>query len=241
MPGQNFRGFAERVALVVGGAHGVGRAVALQLAFEGVYVIVNYRAEDSEAKSVLEELREMGTLAHAFPADVSRASEVAGLFDSVNDAFGRLDLVVNVAQQSEEPIALEDLTGELWDERFNRDLKSTLLCTQAAVPFLRKRPSPAIVNISAAGQKSGVHAVAAQAAISGLTKALARELAPRIRVNGVAVGETSRGRTHLDNVQHASGEAASFSVPADETARAAVYLLSPAARFITGQILTIGN
>lgn len=241
MASQNIRGFAERVALVVGGAHGVGRAIALQLAFEGVYVIVNYRAEDSEGKNVLEELREMGTLAHAFPADTSRASGVASLFNSVDETFGRLDLLVNVAQQSAEPVSLDDLTEELWDERFNRDLKSVLLCTQAAVPFLRQRPTPAIVNIAATGQKGGVHAVAAQAAISGLTKALAVELAPRIRVNGVAVGETSRGRTHLDSTLHASGEAVSFSVPADETARAAVYLLSPAARFITGQILTVGT
>lgn len=221
MPGQNFRGFAERVALVVGGAsEGVGRAVALQLAFEGAYVIVSYRADDAAGAHVARELQEIGTLAHAFAADTSQPEGVTHLFEAVNGTFGRLDLLVNVAEGGAS-VALEHLRVETWDEVFDRDLKSMFLCMQAALPLLRQRPAPAIVNIAAWSEREGgAHVAAAQHGVVGLTEALARELSP-VRVNCVTVGAAE--------------------VPPDEVARAVIYFLSPAARLVTGQKLTVGG
>ncbi|MDQ3256579.1 MAG: SDR family NAD(P)-dependent oxidoreductase [Acidobacteriota bacterium] len=155
MPGQNFRGFAERVALVTGGGSGVGRAVALQLALEGVYVIVNYAPCDAEGGRVAEELREMGTLAHAVEGDVSRAVDVRRVFSAVEDAYGRLDLLVNAAGLAVGDARLDELSEEDWDTAMRLTLKGTFLCAQAAAPLLRQRPRPAMVNITA-GAGDGV-------------------------------------------------------------------------------------
>lgn len=223
MPGQGFRGLAERVALVTDGARGIGRAVALQLAFEGAYVIVGYGAEDSEGERVAGELRELGTLAHAVKAEIVTSAGTARLFGQVNDIYGRLDLLVQVASSSL-ALDLEELSEEAWEAVQSRDLKSAFLCAQAAARLMRERPAPAIINVVSAG--GGAHHAAAHAGVIGLTKALAHELAPRVRVNCVAVGRAP-GREEAP--------------PADEVARACVYLLSPEARYVTGQVLTVGS
>jgi 3-oxoacyl-[acyl-carrier protein] reductase len=226
LPGQSFRGFAERVALVTGGAHGISRAVALQLAVEGAYVIIAYPPTETDGASVAHELREIGTLAHSFAADVSNAAEVQRLFAEIEELYGRLDLLVNCAHL-ESNTALEELTEEAWDETLNGNLKSVFLCTQAATRLMRQRPKAAIVNLAADTSLSSMgHSAAdvtAQAGIIGLTKALAEQLAPRIRVNCVAVRATD-------------------SAPApDDVARACVYLLSSDAARITGQTLIVGS
>ncbi len=223
MPGQSFRGFAERVALVVGGARGVGRAVALQLALEGAYVIVSHAPKDEEGARVLNELREMGTLAHAVGGEASRAEGVEVIFRMVEESFGRLDMLVNAGGALSEA-ALADLTEDVWDEALAATLKSAYLCSRGAAQLMSKRPSASIVNVASeaglTGAFGGVAGAAAHAGLFGLTKALARELGPRVRVNCVAVGE---------------------SPPApDEAARAVVYLLSPEAGAVTGQTLVVG-
>ncbi|HEX8493706.1 MAG TPA: SDR family oxidoreductase [Pyrinomonadaceae bacterium] len=235
MPGQSFRGFAERVALVTGGAFGISRAIALQLAYEGAYVIVSHPHEEAESASVAGELREIGTLAHSFAADVSRASDVLRLFAGIEELYGRLDFLVNSAS-FEHAAAFEELTEEAWDASINVNLKSVFLCTQAAARLMRQRPKAAIVNLAADTSlgntgRSAVYA-AAQAGIIGLTKALAQELAPRIRVNCVAV----RG-SH----QNQSPPANENAPAPDEVARACVYLLSSDAASITGQTLVVGS
>lgn len=246
---QSTRGFTERVALVVGGAHGVGRAVALQLALAGTYTIINHTAEDEAGARVAGELREMGTLADVVEADTVRSDDVARLFARIDALYGRLDLLVNCATRGVQ-IALDDVSEASWDETIARDLKSAFLCSQAAAKFLRARPSPAIVNVADAsaltGRGAGAHTVAAHAGLIGLTRATAHELAPRVRVNCVVVGRTDKPRSMLDRVLMSEGEdqsaAAERRAPAaDEIARAVLYLLSPEARLISGQIITVGD
>lgn len=245
MPGQSYRGFAERVALVTDVSSATGRAVALQLALEGAYVIVGYGEEaGAEGERVARELREIGTLAHAVRADAWRVEGVRRIFALVEETFGRLDLLVNSAHASEHP-ALEALTLESWERIFDVNLKSAFLCSQAAAPLLRARPKAAICNIASeagvtARSADGVHYVAAQAGLIGLTKALAQAFAPRIRVNAVAVAARVSGplpacdrRAQTDSTQH--------NTPPDEVARACVYLLSPEAATVTGQTLVVGS
>lgn len=227
MPGQSFRGFAERVALVTGSAHGISRAVALQLAVEGAFVVVDYPPTETEGASVAGKLREIGTLAHSFAADVSRAADVKRLFAEIEELYGRLDLLVNCTSL-ESNAALDELTEEAWDDTLNVNLKSVFLCTQAAARLMRQRPKAAIVNLAAdtslsnVGQGSAAY-VAAQSGIIGLTKAFARQLGPRIRVNCVAVSVAG-------------------SAPApDEVARACIYLLSSDAASVSGQTLIVGS
>lgn len=252
MPGQSFRGFAERVALVTGGAHGISRAVALQLAYEGAYVVVGYPAAEDESESVVNELREIGTLAHSFVADVSRAADVQRLFAGIEELYGRLDLLVNCAS-FESKSSLAELGEEEWDETLSVNLKSIFLCAQAAARLMRQRPKAAIVNLAAdINLNSSGHSAAyaaAQSGIIGLTQALARELAPRIRVNCVAVREASgqnQAALRPEMLPHRSNdlndEKSVASVPApDEVARACIYLLSSDAASVSGQTLVVGS
>ena len=232
MPGQSFRGFAEKVALVTNGARGVGRAVAVSLALEGAFVIVAFDPTDAEGESAAAVLRELGTLAHAFAADVSRAKDVRRLFQSIDETFGRLDLLVNVAPSGSR-IALEALGEGDWDAALDSALKGAFLCAQGAVPLMRGRPGPAIVNVASeaglSGRGSSAAEVAAHAGLVGLTKTLARELGPRVRVNCVAV-------------RPADAEAAADGgTAAREVARACLYLLSSDARSVSGQTLVVGT
>lgn len=226
MAGQSFRGFAEKVALVTNGAGGVGRAAAVSLALEGAFVIVAFDPADEQGQSAAAELRELGTLAHAFAADVSRAEDVRALFQSVGETFGRLDLLVCVAPPGK-AAALEALTEEEWSVELDGALRGAFLCARAAAPLMRGRPSPAIVNVASEAGLSGrgpsAATVAAHAGLVGLTKALARELGPRLRVNCVAV------------------RPANDAPAANEVARACLYLLSSDARSVSGQTLVVGG
>lgn len=221
MSTQNFRGFTERVALVTNGASGIGRAVALQLALQGAYVIVSYAAAADE--SVVNELRELGTLADAVRADVSRGEDVRRLFSAIEAKYGRLDLLVNNAREISYA-TLDELSEESWDAALSFTLKSAFLCSQAAARLMSQRPSPAIVNLAfgmaQTGEAGGASSVAAQAGLVGLSKALARELAPRIRVNCVVVGDSENPSA------------------TKSAARACLFLLSSDAASITGQTLS---
>ena len=245
MPGQSYRGFAEKVALVTDGASATGRAVALQLALEGAYVIVGYgEAEGAAGERVAHELSEMGTLAHALRANVWQPEDVSRLFALVEEMFGRLDLLVNSAHLSDHS-TVDELTSEGWNQMFDVNLKSAFLCSQAAARLMLGRPKAAICNVASesgmASRSSGaVHYVAAQAGLIGLTRALARAFAPRIRVNAVAVAAYE---SNSPNVEARPVQAASTgrATPPDEVARACVYLLSPEASTVTGQTLVVGS
>lgn len=241
MPGGSLRGFAEKVTLVVGagaGLAGVGRAVALQCAMEGAYVIVSHRADDAEAARVADTLREMGTLAHAVAADVRDAEDVERLFGRVAEIYGRLDLLVFVADANRGATSLESLTPEQVDDVLSNSVRAAVLCARAALGLMRGRPNAGIVYV-VAGARSSAAEAAANAGLLGLTEALAAELAPRVRVNCVTVGTGARGV--VPNSIATTGTVAPPPLAADEAARACLYLLSPEARFVTGQTLLVGG
>lgn len=259
MPGQSFRGFAEKVAVVTGGGRGVGRAVALSLALEGAYVIVAHTPGDEGGASVSTELREMGTLAHAVEADVSNEADVGRLFDTVEQTYGRLDLLINAASLCRaKPLA--ELSSADWERTVGVSLRGAFLASRAALRLMRGRPGAAILNVcseSGLTGRGGAAYAAAQSGVVGLTKALARELAPSVRVNCVAVG----GAAALEDVggrnRTTIGEGDAPPVPygensgvetllgrppaADEAARACLYLLSTDARSVTGETLIVGG
>lgn len=235
------RGFAEKVAVVTNGARGVGRAVALQLALAGAYVVVSYPPDDSEGATISDDLRRMGTLGDGLAVDVAQSSDVERLFAAVDEKYGRLDQLVCVAGAAAEK-NFGDLTESEWDAVVGRDLKGAFLCAQAGAPRLRKRPAPAIVNIVTASD--GASSAAARGGIVELTRVLAKDLGPLgVRVNCVTVGRVEgRQRDRLDRADESSpGAGESSAAPADEAARACLYLLSPEARLISGQTLLVGS
>ena len=183
-----------QVAIVTGGATGMGRAISERLAAEGARVVVNYRASADAAKDVVKSIQMAGGEAVAHAANVQTDAEVRSMVDSVEDRWGRLDVLVNNAGWSKltPHWQLDDLTDEIWDRTLNTNLRGAFYCCRAAVPLMRKNGGGSIVNnasasaYSAAG--SSIVYSASKAGMVNMTKSLARALAPDIRVNAIAPG-----------------------------------------------------
>ena len=183
-----------KVAIVTGGATGMGSGISALLAREGARVLVNFRASAEAAEAVVERIRAAGGEAFAHAADVQNDDEVRAMVASAENRWGRLDILVNNAGWSKltPHWKLEDLTDEIWDRTLNTNLRGAFYCCRAAVPVMRKSGGGSIVNnasasaYSAAG--SSIVYSASKAAMVNMTKSLARALAPDIRVNAVAPG-----------------------------------------------------
>ena len=233
MPTQNLTGFAEKVAIITNGAQSVGRAVALQLALQGAFVVVSFSEESEENQRALQSLKEIGTLAHSIEADVSTIEGIKKLFSSVEEMYGRLDLLVNCSIVNCET-SFEELTEEVFQKTVDVNLKSALFCSQAAMRLMKNRPSPAIVNVVVNANETNATSKTTQAGLIGLTKSLASELAAKkIRVNCVAVDSSLKEKKN--------DEAMFVSSPFDDAARAVVYLLSSEAKAVNGQTIEVSK
>jgi 3-oxoacyl-[acyl-carrier protein] reductase len=184
----------NKVALVTGGGTGIGRATSLMLAKRGATVIVNYSRSLAEAEETVQLIQDDGGQAFSIRADVSRDNEVRALVQTAVQLFGTIDLLVNNASMTKHiPMAdLEMATEEVWDQLLDVNVKGMFFCARAAAPYLKKTGQGAIVNVgSIAGQTglgSSLPYAVSKAAVHGLTKSLARALAPDIRVNCVVPG-----------------------------------------------------
>jgi 3-oxoacyl-[acyl-carrier protein] reductase len=183
-----------KVAIVTGGGTGMGRATSLALARQGVAVAVNYAHSEAEAHDTARTITDAGGRALAVRADVARDDQVQALVARVVDTWGGVDLLVNSAGTTRYiPLAdLESVTDEIWDAIFAVNVKGIFYCARAVAPHMRARGGGAIVNITSVGGITGdgsslPYAVSKAAAI-GLTRSLARALAPQIRVCSVAPG-----------------------------------------------------
>ena len=185
---------AGKVALITGAAKRIGRSLALRLATEGADVIVNYRSSRSDADEVVAQIAAMGRKAVAIQADVAKKAEVTAMFAAAEKEFGRLDILVNNAGMFF-AAKFEELTEEQWDRILDTNLKSQLLCAQAAAPLLRRSGSGRIINFASLGGllawPAYTHYCVSKAGVIMLTRCLARALAPEITVNAVAPGTIS--------------------------------------------------
>lgn len=186
-----------RVAIVTGGGTGIGRAVSMRLAKAGAKaVVVNYSRSAKDAESTAHELQARGVEAIAHQADVADEKAVKRMVAACVERFGGLDLLVNNAGTTRfipHP-DLDALTDEVWDEILGVNLKGTFYCCRAAAPELRKR-NGAIVNVCSISAYratgSSIAYAVSKAGIVQLTRALARSLAPDVRVNSVSPGLVS--------------------------------------------------
>jgi NAD(P)-dependent dehydrogenase (short-subunit alcohol dehydrogenase family) len=234
---------SEQVALVTGGGKRLGRAIALALAGAGADVIVNYHRSREAAQATVREAEALGVRALALRADVSRPKQVDALFHSIEKRFGRLDILVNNAGVFF-PGAWDRLTEEDWDLILGVNLKGPFFCAQAAARMMMRQGRGNIINISSLGGlqawPSYMHYCASKAGLISLTRALAKALAPTIRVNSVApgtilFGDEKRDATMKTIIRHTplrkAGEA--------EDIAQMVLFLATHSDFITGQVFAV--
>ncbi len=238
---------ADGVALITGASRGIGAATARLLARRGFAVAVNYLHSATQAAEVAAAIERAGGAALAIRADVSIPAEVERLVEAVVARWGRLDVLVNNAGHFD-PLPLEGMPVERWERMLAVHLTGCFLCVRAALPWLVRSAHPAIVNVASTaaltGGTSGVHYAAAKGGILALTRALARELAPRVRVNAVVPGKVQTEMIPPGEEARARLRAA---VPlgrlgtAEEVAEAIAFLASPQASFITGACLGVSG
>jgi 3-oxoacyl-[acyl-carrier protein] reductase len=248
LPGYLLRG---KTAIVTGASRGVGRATALRLAEAGANVVVNYLSAEEKANNAAALCREKGGEAIAVQGDVSKWEDAQNLARRAIDQFGRIDLLVcNAGIWEGAPI--EEMSEELWNKVLNTNLKAAWAMTKACVPSMKKQESgAAIVLVSSTAGQRGEANYSNYAASKGgqisFTKALATELAPKIRVNCVAPGwiETAMVRPVFED--EAYRQTVIDSIPlrrmatTDDVALSIVFLLSDWSRHITGEVLNING
>ena len=237
----------EKTALVTGASRGIGRAIALALAKEGYAVAVNYAGSREAAEAVRNEITAAGGRAFILQGDVSSAEDVDRIFKTVKEEFGFLDVLVNNAGITRDSLLVR-MKETQWDEVIDTDLKSNFLTVKAAGAMMMRRKKGAIINIASVsgiiGNMGQLNYSAAKAGVIGLTKAAARELAPRgIRVNAVAPGFIVTDMT--DKIPDDLKDGMLRSIPlgrfggAEEVAKAVAFLASDKASYITGQVLKV--
>ena len=235
---------AGKRALVTGGGVRLGRAIALALAEAGAHVAVHHHRSVAGAKEVVAKITASHRDAFSVRADLSQPADVKRLFEQLDATFsGKLDVLVNSAGVFEE-IAAEDLTLDRWQRMFAVNVESAFGCAQAARPRMLAAGGGAIVNVTdiAAHRpwRGHAHYCASKAALESLTKSLALEWAPQIRVNAVAPGAvllpedaSAEERARLEKVIPAKR----IGTPED-VAQAVVFLAGGPA-YVTGQVLAV--
>jgi len=243
-----------RVALVTGGARGIGMAISLTLASEGASVAVNYHKSKDAAFEVVEEIKRCAgvkpphqRVAHAYRADVSDEQAVAQMVDAVGEEFGGIDILVNNAGIARDGL-LFSLNDEDWADILKVNLRGAVYCTRCVARWMMRKKRGSIINISSvAGEKGGQgqsNYAASKGAINAFTRSMAVELAPKgIRVNAVAPGVILTDMSR--RVRSAAGEEIlseillkRFGKP-EEVARVVAFLASDDASYITGQIINV--
>lgn len=236
-----------KVALVTGGSRGIGRAIALKLAGCGADVVINFAGNVAAAEATVSEIKALGRRAMMIQADVSNGEACTAMIESVIKEMGKIDILVNNAGITRDGLLMRMKDAD-WDAVINTNLKSVYNCTKAVIKYMMKARSGRIVNISSVvgliGNPGQANYAAAKAGILGFTKSVAKEVASRgITVNAIAPGfiKTDMTSTLPEKVV----EQMLASIPlarmgeAEDIAKAAAFLVSDEAAYITGQTLHV--
>lgn len=237
----------EKIALVTGSSRGIGRAVARELARQGWRVCVNYRVRQDCAESLAAELAAEGHAIMTYQADVSQRQQVQAMVRAIQEKWGPVSLLVNNAGVAGQAL-FQDVTDEMWHRYFATNVDGAYHAIQAVLPAMLHAHEGCILNISSIwGQRGASCEVTyscTKAALIGLTRSLASELAPtHIRVNCIAPGVIKTDM--LDALPPEVLPQLAEETPLrrlgtpEDIAHAAVFLASEKADFITGQVLTV--
>ncbi len=237
----------DKVAIVTGASRGIGRAIALELAQAGAKIAFNYLKNDAQARSLLEEIEKAGSHGLSFKSDIRDFNTARESVEQIRAYFGSLDFLVNNAGVTRDK-ALMNMEKADWDEVIDTNLTGYFNMSRAVIVTLLKQKRGGIVNISSISGISGiprqVNYSASKAGIIGMTKALAKEVAPyNIRVNCIAPGFIDTDMT--SNLKEEVRRKFIESIPlgrfglAKEVAKAVLFLLSDNSGYITGQVIKI--
>jgi NAD(P)-dependent dehydrogenase (short-subunit alcohol dehydrogenase family) len=242
---------ASGTIIVTGGARGIGAAACRKLAALGYAVAVNYSVSEAAARETVEAIRKQGGRAEAFGGDVGDPESIGPLFDKAVTALGPLVGLVNNAGVLGEPAPADELDPRALQRLFAVNVLGTMLCANEAVRRLSTRrggPGGAIVNVSSVAARLGglpmlLPYAATKAAVETFTKGLANEVAREgIRVNCVAPGMTATDMSSPEMRERALQNLPMGRVgEPDEIAEAIVWLMSPAASYATGTVLTVSG
>lgn len=181
----------KKVILITGGTKRVGKSIAIMLAQSGARVIVTYRKSKTASLALAKLFHQKGLDLSVMHADVTRAVSIKRLMDRIRKNYGKLDVLVNNAANFER-VSFEKLTEKAWDDSIDTNLKGPFLCALYASRLMRKNKCAKIINIADwAGvrpYKNYLPYCVSKAGVIGLTKALAKELAPNVQVNAIAPG-----------------------------------------------------
>jgi 3-oxoacyl-[acyl-carrier protein] reductase len=238
---------AGRTAIVTGGGRNIGRAIALAFAEAGAAVVVNGRSDRAAVDEVVKEIASRGGKAVAAMGDVGEEATAAALVNSAS-RFGGVDILVNNAAGRPEK-RFEEMTLADWRAVHTTVLDGAFLTVKAALPYLKKSPAGAIINIGGVsghiGTKHRAHVVASKAGLVGFTKALAHDLSEyKITANCVVPGliETARDPNAVLPHHHQVSRTLTGRLGTSEEIAAAVrFLAGPNGRYITGQTLHVNG
>ena len=238
----------RKTALVTGGSRGIGKAICIELAKEGMDIVFSYRSGEEEAKKVVSLVEEYGVKALAVKADVAKKEESVQLIQETL-TFGeqKIDVLVNNAGITRDNLMMR-MTDEEFEQVIDTNLKGTFYMMREVSKLMLKKRSGRIINISSVvgikGNAGQVNYAASKAGVIGMTKSLARELAGRkITVNAVAPGMIETDMTAA--IPEKAKEEILNSIPMKEMgrpediAKAVAFLAGEGGRYITGQVISV--
>ena len=242
-------GFEGRIALITGGSRGIGRALALSLAARGALPVINYRVNEQAARATMEEIERLGGRGHAIRADIEQLEDLERLFDEVASRFGRLDFFVSNASASNFRSFME-LKPHHLERTFNLNVRAFVIGTQRAVELMDAGGRVVVLSSYGAIRSFPTYANlgAAKAALEAWARYMAVELAPRgINVNAVNGGiiESDSSAYFYSTGRVPPLETVLPKIPkrrmgtVQEVADCVLFLLSPAAEYVTGTTLVV--